>query len=165
MHTCYCTYIPIYKFQHIVSADFFFPGLKGAALGLLLFQHEIRHLHQQAALTAHHPDLLELRPHLALPLVRSPISDNGWPWAFHRRTWSKHTLSLMKLLPRVEVFKQETNRPSVSCVVSMRPKSFGSAMDLLASWATRAFSNFASSAATASLGSRHRGSRRASSPL
>ena len=64
-------------------------------------------------------------------------------------------LELMKLLPRVEVFKQETKRLSVSCVVSMRPKSFESAMDRLASWATRAFSNPASSAAAASLGSRH----------
>ena len=38
-------------------------------------------------------------------------------------------------------------------------------MERLASWATRAFSNPASSAAAASLGSRHRGRRRASSPL
>ena len=38
-----------------------------------------RDLHQQATLTAHHPDLLELRPHLALPVGQIPHLRQGLP--------------------------------------------------------------------------------------
>ena len=40
-------------------------NLEGAPLGLLVLQHEIGHFDQQAALAAHHPDLLELSSHLS----------------------------------------------------------------------------------------------------
>ena len=46
-------------------------------LGLLVLQHEIGHLDQQAALAAHHPDLLELSSHLALPVGQISSSCNG----------------------------------------------------------------------------------------
>ena len=117
-------------------------------LGLLVLQHEIGHLDQQAALAAHHPDLLELSSHLALPVGQISQLVQRLHLASQRFTRSRQTLSLMKELPRVEVSRQETKRLSVSCVVSMRPKSFGSAMERLA-WATRM--KPASSAATASL--------------
>ena len=56
---------------------FFPPGLERAPLWLLLPQHQIGHLDQQAALAAHQPDLLQLGAHLALPVGQIPHLREG----------------------------------------------------------------------------------------
>ena len=50
----------------------FFRTLEGAPQGLLVPQHEVRYFNQQAALSGHQPDLLQLSAQLALSVGQVP---------------------------------------------------------------------------------------------